>query len=93
MTATLNDIREKTERYFISKNVPNAKLDADLIIAHCLGIKRLEIYLDLERPIYEKELNAIRECVRRRGKREPLQYILGDIQSSLIIDSKWTQEL
>lgn len=77
MTATLKDIRDKTEHYFISKKVPNAKLDTDLIIAHCLGIQRLEIYLDLERPIYEKELDNIRECVRRRGKREPLQYILG----------------
>lgn len=77
MTATLKEIRGKTERYFISKGVPNAKLDADLIIAHCLGIKRLDIYLSLERPIYEQELNAIRNCVRRRGQREPLQYILG----------------
>ena len=76
MTATLKEIRGKTEHYFISKGVPNAKLDADLIIAHCLGIKRLDIYLSLERPIYEQELNAIRNCVRRRGQREPL-HILG----------------
>jgi release factor glutamine methyltransferase len=77
MTATVKEIKNKTEQYFVSKNIPNAKLDTDLILAHCLEIKRLDLYLELERPIFEQQLDKIRECVRRRGKREPLQYILG----------------
>lgn len=77
MTATVKEIKQKTEQYFVSKNIPNAKLDTDLILAHCLEIKRLELYLELDRPIFQEQLDKIRECVRRRGKREPLQYILG----------------
>ena len=77
MTATVKEIKQKTEQYFVSKNIPNAKLDTDLILAHCLAIKRLDLYLELDRPIFQEQLDKIRECVRRRGKREPLQYILG----------------
>lgn len=78
MLHTLRDIREKTERFFIAKGVPNAKLDADLLIAQALKLKRLELYLDLDRPLTEIELEGLRTLVRRRGQREPLQYILGE---------------
>ena len=49
-----------------------------------LNLKRLDLYLDLDRPIYEKELNQMREMVRRRAMREPLQYILGETVFSIV---------
>ena len=78
MIVSLKEIQKKTVQFFTSKGVENAKLDADLILAHALEIKRLDLYLNLERGITEAELNTIRELVRRRGNREPLQYILGE---------------
>lgn len=78
MLHTLREIKSRTEKYFSEKGIPNGKLDTDLILSHALKVKRLDLYLDLDRPIYEKELNSIREMVRRRGLREPLQYILGE---------------
>ena len=78
MLQSLREIREKTEGFFVAKGVPNAKLDADLLIAKALKLKRLELYLDLERPLTESELECLRVLVRRRGQREPLQYILGE---------------
>lgn len=78
MLQTLREIREKTEGFFVAKGVPNAKLDADLLIAQALKLKRLELYLDLDRPLTESELEPLRTLVRRRGQREPLQYILGE---------------
>ena len=76
MLLTLREIKSKTEKFFLKKGIPNGKLDADLILSNALKLKRLDLYLDLDRPIYEKELNHIRNMVQRRAKREPLQYIL-----------------
>tara|TARA_B100000035_G_C20873919_1_gene497473 strand:+ start:382 stop:642 length:261 start_codon:yes stop_codon:yes gene_type:complete len=80
MLLTLREIKSKTEKFFSEKGIPNGKLDTDLILSHALNLKRLDLYLDLDRPIYEKELNQIREMVRRRAMREPLQYILGETE-------------
>lgn len=78
MIVSLKEIQSKTVQFFTSKGVANAKLDTDLILAHALKLKRLDLYLNIERGIDEAELNIIRELVRRRGNREPLQYILGE---------------
>ncbi len=77
---TIREIKQRTESFFAEKGVPNPKLDADLLIAHSLGIKRLEIYLEMERPLTEPELNKLRPLVQRRAKREPLQYITGSVE-------------
>ncbi len=42
-----------------------------------LGIQRLELYLDHDRPLEPAEVDRLRELVRRRGRREPLAYVLG----------------
>ena len=77
---TLREIKERTETFFIEKGVPNAKLDTDSLIAHSLGIKRLDIYLDLDRPLTEAQLTDLRPLVKRRASREPLQYIVGNTE-------------
>ncbi|MEO0509672.1 MAG: peptide chain release factor N(5)-glutamine methyltransferase [Verrucomicrobiota bacterium] len=79
---SIREIQEKTVAYFVGKDVPNPKLDTDLLIAHVLGLKRLELYLDIERPLTESQLNELRPLVKRRAQREPLQYILGTVEFS-----------
>lgn len=74
---TIREIQEKTVAYFTGKGVPKPKLEADLLIAHVLGLKRLELYLDIERPLTAAQLDELRPLVQRRAGREPLQYILG----------------
>jgi release factor glutamine methyltransferase len=88
---TLREIKERTETFFIEKGVPNAKLDTDSLIAHSLGIKRLDIYLDLDRPLTEAQLTDLRPLVKRRASREPLQYIVGNTEFyglTLKVDSR-----
>ena len=77
---TIREIKERTETFFKRKGVPNAKLDTDILIAHSLGIKRLDIYLDLDRPLTEAQLTDLRSLVKRRASREPLQYIIGSTE-------------
>lgn len=63
--------------YLKSKGVESPRLDAEHILAHVLGLGRLEMYLQHERPLSASELEAFRPLLKRRAKREPLQYVLG----------------
>ncbi|MGK0176548.1 MAG: release factor glutamine methyltransferase [Lentimonas sp.] len=77
---TVREIKERTEAFFKSKGVPAARLDTDALIAHVLGLRRLELYLDLNRPLTEAQLTLLRPLVSRRASREPLQYIIGTVE-------------
>jgi release factor glutamine methyltransferase len=59
------------------RGVDGARLDAELLLAHALGGERLDLYLDLDRPLGEPELASVRALVVRRRQREPVAYILG----------------
>jgi release factor glutamine methyltransferase len=63
--------------YLKAKGVASPRLDAEYILAHVLGVGRLEMYLQHERPLSSGELDSFRPLLKRRAKREPLQYVLG----------------
>ncbi|MBE2213431.1 MAG: peptide chain release factor N(5)-glutamine methyltransferase [Opitutaceae bacterium] len=74
---TLLDIVKRTTDFFAKHGIESARLNAELVIAHALGMNRMKIYLQFERPLTEKELESIRPLVKRRAQREPLAYVLG----------------
>lgn len=53
------------------------RLDAEVLLAHVLGISRLELYMRLDQPLVKGEVDAYREALVRRAKREPVAYITG----------------
>lgn len=59
------------------RGVETGRLDAEHLLAHALGTSRLQLYLQYDRPLDPGELAAFRPLLRRRGTREPLQYIVG----------------
>ena len=63
--------------HLAERGVEDPRLDAELLLAHVLGVRRLDLYLQFERPLTPDEVAAYREAIRRRGQREPLQYITG----------------
>jgi release factor glutamine methyltransferase len=74
---TIARVLDWTRGFFESKGIDTARLDAELLIAHALGLERIALYMDHHRPLSTKELEAIRALVRRRSKLEPIHYILG----------------
>lgn len=76
-TATIREILEKTTAFFASKGIGSPRLDADVLLCHVLDCPRLQLYLDLERPLSEDELERARALVRRRAAHEPIAYIIG----------------
>lgn len=63
--------------YLEKKGVESGRLDAEHLLAHVLGVERLQLYLEFERPLTSDELDGYRPLLKRRAAREPLQHILG----------------
>ncbi len=53
------------------------RLDAEVLLAHSLGVRRLDLYMQFERPLSEKELVPYRALLARRAKGEPVAYLVG----------------
>ena len=77
---TVLEIIKRTTDFFAAKGIESPRLNAELLIGHALGLKRMELYLQFERPLAEAELEKIRPLVRRRAQREPLQYVVGETE-------------
>ena len=75
--STVRELLGRSREYLERNGVPSPKLDAEYLLAHVLAVPRLELYLDHDRPLDAAEVDSLRELVRRRGKREPLAYVLG----------------
>ena len=63
-----------TADYFAGRGIDSPRLDAELLLADTLGLDRVGLYLNFERPLQAEELANYREKVRRRAGREPLSY-------------------
>jgi release factor glutamine methyltransferase len=75
---TLGEVLASTAEYLERKGVDTPRLDAELILSHAFGMSRLELYTSFDRPLTETELAQARPLVERRGRREPLAYVLGE---------------
>jgi release factor glutamine methyltransferase len=73
----LLDVLKRAEAYLATHGVASPRLDAQLLMAHALGCDRVRLYLDHDKPLGPGELDAYRELVRRRARREPVAYLIG----------------
>ena len=66
-----------TKEYLAGKGVDNARLEAEWLLSSALGLDRVGLYVNFDKPLTDAELALFRGMVTRRARREPLQYILG----------------
>lgn len=78
MKTILETIR-LAEGYLSDKGIPNPRLEAERLIADVFNLNRIDLYMQFDRPIEEEELEKCRQALKRRGNREPSQYISGKI--------------
>jgi release factor glutamine methyltransferase len=74
---TVLEVIKRSSEYLEQRGVESPRLQIELLLAHVLGVPRLKLYLDFERELADAQLSTLRGLVKRRGDREPLQYILG----------------
>ena len=75
---TIGSVLAWTRGHFEDKGLQNPRFDAELLVAHALGITRLQLYTEHDKPLAAAELARIRGFVQRRGKHEPAAYITGE---------------
>jgi release factor glutamine methyltransferase len=66
-----------TTGHFEKKGVDAPRLTAEILLSHVLGVGRVRLYVDLDRPLQKTELAAFRALIERRATGEPTQYLVG----------------
>ena len=74
---TLLEAIQRSTEFLAKKGVESPRLQTEQLLAHLLQQPRMRLYLDFERTLSPAEVNSLRELIRRRGQREPLQHIIG----------------
>jgi release factor glutamine methyltransferase len=74
---TLIEVLRRATGYLEQHGSDSPRLDAELLLAHSLGLRRLDLYLQFERPLSDGELGPYRELIAARGKGQPVAYLVG----------------
>lgn len=77
LRVTVLEAIQKSAEFLGKKGVESSRLNAELLLAHLLKMPRMKLYLNFERALTPAETDGLRELVKRRGAREPLQHITG----------------
>lgn len=75
---SLLELLKKSTDFLAKKGIENARLQSELIFAGTLRCRRLDLYLQFERPLTQPQVDVLRERIMRRARHEPVQYIVGD---------------
>jgi release factor glutamine methyltransferase len=78
MDWTLKKLLDWATEYFQKRDIESPRLNAELLLGRALGLKRVALYVQFDRPMHEAELAAFKALVQRRAAHEPLAYILGE---------------
>ena len=99
---TVLSMLEWATEFFEEKNVKSPRMSIEWLLADVLSVKRLDLYLEYDRPLSTAELNELRPKVKRRSLHEPLQYITGEtdfhhvhikVEPGVLIPRQETEEL
>jgi release factor glutamine methyltransferase len=74
---TLIEVLKRATGYLEQHGSTSPRLDAEVLLAHALQLRRLDLYLQFERDLVEGDLQPYRDLLSRRGRGEPVAYLIG----------------
>lgn len=74
---TARELLERARAFLARKGLAEGRLEAELLVAHALGLERLRLFVELDRPVMAAEVAAARDLLVRRGNQEPVAYLTG----------------
>ena len=74
---TIGELINLSAGYLQEKGCSSPRLDAELLLGHVLGLERLDLYLNFDKPLNADEVAAYRTLIGRRGQRIPVAYLTG----------------
>jgi release factor glutamine methyltransferase len=75
---TISKILQETTEYLGKKNLQDPRLNAEVMLGHVLDLRRIDLYLNYDRPLRDPEVSAFKTLVKRRLAGFPLQYLTGE---------------
>ena len=77
---TILDVLEKGAQFLENKGIKDARLNMELLVAHELGLKRMDLYLRFDQPLEETQIIILRKKLKLRSQNTPLQHLNGNIR-------------
>ncbi len=74
------DLLTDSSKFLSEKGIENPKLNAEQLLRHTLDMNRVDLYLNQDRSLTETEMSELESYLKRRAAREPLQYILNEVE-------------
>jgi release factor glutamine methyltransferase len=76
---TILDVLKKGAIFLGQKGIADPRLNMEHLVAHELGLKRMDLYLRFEQPLEEGQLVSLRDKLKKRGQHVPLQHLNGSV--------------
>lgn len=77
---TLGEILKLSSEFLQKRGIEKPRRQVEELLSYVLKLPRIELYMQFDRPLVEKELEQLREAVKRRAEGEPWQYIAGEVE-------------
>jgi len=77
---TIQKLLNWTTEYLTDKGIDSPRLSAELLLSHAVGLKRIELYTQFDKPVTKQQLDELHNLTERAGRHEPIAYLTGKIE-------------